>query len=52
MDSVLKDGRDGKRGTLRDRDGSAADELFRGGKQDEAQEKKTKKPGSSIFDDL
>ena len=53
MDSVLKDGRDGKRGTLRDRDGSAADELFRGGKQEtKPKEKKTKKPGSSIFDDL
>ena len=53
MDSMLKDGREGKRDTLRDRDGSAADELFRGGKQDtKTKEKKKKKSGSSIFDEL
>ena len=53
MDSMLKDGREGKRDTLRDRDGSAADELFRGGKPDtKTKEKKKKKSGSSIFDEL
>ena len=53
MDSMLKDGREGKRDTLRDRDGSAADELFRGGKSDpKSTDKKKSKPGSSIFDDM
>lgn len=53
MDSLLKDGRQGKRDTLRDRDGSAADELFRGGKPDpKSSGEKKSKPGSSIFDDM
>jgi len=53
MDSLLKDGRKGKRDTLRDRDGSAADELFRGGKPNpKSPDKKKSKPGSSIFDDM
>lgn len=53
MDSMLKDGRDGKRDTLRDTDGSAADELFRGGKPDsKPSDKKKKKSGSGIFDEL
>ena len=53
MDSMLKDGRKGKRDTLRDADGSAADELFRGGKPNsKPKNQKDKKPGSSIFDDM
>ena len=53
MDSMLKDGQQGKRNTLRDADGSAADELFRGGKPNSKPKNQTdKKPGSSIFDDM
>ena len=50
MDSMLKDGQEGKRDTLRDRDGSAADELFRGGKPDtKTKEKKKEKVGFEHF---
>lgn len=53
MEQMLKQNRDGRRGTLRDRDGSAAEELFKSpSKRKKSGKDGKKKSGSSIFDDL
>ncbi len=53
MEDMLKQNREGRRGTLRDSDGSAADELFKSPTRPRKSGKGgKKKSGSSIFDDL